>query len=284
MYKIGLLGDIHGNNFLLKRLFDLLDKELVDEYIVSGDIVTDGFENNEIISNVRERCKYVIAGNREVSLVNYDGVSWNNNPMMRSMLYTFNGLSSESMAFLKSLPIFDVFEIGNKKICVSHGSPYNVRNAVCASSEDIFERLLKDYPADIYVFAHTHESFHLMYKEKLFINAGAVSLSITQIPSSFYGILTIDDDLVNYEQRSYMYDFDGIKNYYVDSRFHKECFEWSNLLLAILKYGKSYHLDFIKFLTDSYNIEQMTDSLFNRKFYEYMNMNNLEIYNNVKNF
>ena len=43
-------------------------------------------------------------------------------------MYTFNSLSRENYLYLKTLPIYKVIEIEGKKICISHGSPFYIKD------------------------------------------------------------------------------------------------------------------------------------------------------------
>ena len=277
MKKIVILTDIHANNYLLMKVWQEIEAEGYDELIVCGDMITDGFENEEIVSFLRSKTNHLILGNREESIINYDGYSWENEDRWKSFLFTYKTLSDESMAFLKSLYNYKVIEIEGKKICFSHGSPYNVRDMVSAESEELFDRMINDFPADIYLFGHTHIDFYREYKGKIFLNTGAISLGCYPNKST-YGVLEIDGDNVSYSLKSVDYDFEMAKQYYLNHFYSQECIVWCNTILYTLKTGLDYGVIFIEWLNDHPDLD------FVEGFYAFMREQNLEVFKGDSRF
>ena len=278
MKKVAILNDIHGNYLLLKKALNSLENEKVDDYIFCGDMITDGFENNEVLDLIKSKTNNVVAGNREVSLVNYDGSSWINLRQWQPMLYVHNNLSKENKKFISSLPIFKIIKIENKTICISHGSPYKDRDLVYSNSCELFNKLIEDFGCDIYLFAHTHRPFYIQYRGKYFINCGAVSLLATGQPLSTYGILTIDHEKVNYDYIEQSYSFEELKTYFLKSDYYRSCGQWSNLLIYMLRDGFNYNCEFIAYLNEySKGNNQVNNEIWNEKFKEYMKIKKLKI-------
>ncbi len=276
--KIAIFSDIHSNNLVLKEILHKLKDEDINEYIFSGDYITDGFEDNEILSLIRSITSNIIAGNREVAIASYSDNSWENIKQLKSMLYSFRNMTEENKEYLKSLPISKLVNINGKKISISHGSPYNTRDAVWKDSYDVFDQLINEYDADIYITGHTHRAFDTTYKGKAFINSGAVSGPISGEPVATYGVLEIDGEDIKYSPRIYKYDYNAVKEYYLNSKYHQECQEWSNLLIYTLRDGFSYSCDFIKYLNQITNEDQVENSkLWDEKFKEYCKLNKLKI-------
>ena len=269
MKRIAILNDIHGNYMLLERVLRDLKYQNIDEYIICGDLVTDGFENELVVDTLKELTKYIIAGNRDEDIAKYDGVSWVNNERFKNMQYAFDELSEDNISYLKTLPIYKVIEINNKKICFSHGSPYNVRDSIKPHMFSIFDKLIEDFDCDIYLFAHTHQQFNTTYKNRWFINSGAINCPSSGIPASFYGILTIDGNIIKYEQKEYQYDFEELKRYYLESYYYKVCPEWTNLILYTLKTGNDQCCSFINSMKE--------DLSYKENFINYMKENDKEI-------
>lgn len=279
MKKIAILNDIHSNYLLLKLVLDDIQKYNVDDFIFCGDYVTDGFDNDIVVNTIKSKTQNIIAGNRDLSIANYDNMSWENINQMKSMLYTYNNITNDNKNFLKSLPIFKIFEIENKRICFSHGTPSDVRKLVSNTSFDVFDKLITEFSCDVYLFAHTHIPFHVIHKNKHFINSGAISCSVNNNPCSTYGILSIQDNNIQYCQKELCYNFEDVKKYYIESNYHKECNEWSNLILYTLKDGFDYCCDFIQFINNfSCGNEKIMSELWHEKFIEYMGYKNLEIF------
>ncbi len=280
MKKIAILNDIHGNNLLLNKVLDYLGKEeKIDDFIFCGDNITDGFQNNEVLDLIKSKTQNVIAGNRELSIANYDNKSWNNLTQWKPMLYVYNSLSKENKEYLLSLPTYKIIEIESKKICISHGTPFNVREYIDSNSKKIFDELIEKYPCDIYLFGHTHKPFSLKYQDRLFINSGTINLPANGIPKATYGILIVDNGNVSYIPKEYAYDFEEVKNYYLNSDYFKTCPEYCNLLIYMLRDGFDYCCDFIEYIKKySKGDEKITSELWHEKFCEYMDKKELKVF------
>lgn len=276
--KIAILTDIHGNLLLLNEVLKELKKENIDDYIFCGDNITDGFDNNEIINEIKSLTNNIILGNREKSIIEYDNKSWENKKQWKSMLYAYNSLSKENIKYLKTLNTYKIITIAGIKICISHGSPYNIRDLIYSDSYEKFDKLIKDYNCDIYLFGHTHKAFKTKYKGKLFINTGTLSLPTNKKAASTYGMLIINEKSIKYVQKKYKYDFEKIVEYYCNSDYYQICNEWCNLILYTLKYGIDYSNLFIEYLNKyCHDDEEKKNELWEEKFKEFMQKNNLEI-------
>ena len=273
MKKIAILSDIHGNNLLLKKVLDCLENDNIEDYVFLGDLVG-GFEDNEVLDSIKSKTRNVIAGNGETEASNYDNKSWENLDQWKPRLYVYKNLSKNNLNYISQLPIFKIIEIDGYKICISHGNPYSVNDAIHSNDYKIFDILIKEIPCDIYLFGHTHEPFKEFYKDKLFINPGAICCSSYGKPVSSYGILFLDKERIDYVPKEYYYNFEELKNYYLRSKYHKECIEWSNLFIYSLRDGYGYFQDFIKFATEISD----NNKSWNDKFEEFMKSKNLEIF------
>lgn len=278
--KIAIIADIHSNLFLLKKHLDDIQKRNITEICFLGDYITDGFENNDVI-NLIKQYKYVIAGNRDISVANYDGFSWNNSDQFKNMLYAYNNITAKNINYLKSLPHFKIITLNNKKICLSHGTPFNTREIVNHNSFDVFDRLIQGFNCDIYLFAHTHEAYCTNHKNRLFINPGSVILPADG-PSSKYGILDLDN--MSYEQIAIPYDFEEIKKYYINSDFFLQNREWCNIIIYTNEMGIDYMCAFIDFIREKSKKENIDikksipNDLWHTSFLEFMNLNGFDIY------
>lgn len=278
--KIAIISDIHSNYYCFKEILNDIKNKKIDEILFLGDYITDGFDNNKILDIVK-KYDYVIAGNRELSIVNYAGSSWENLLQFSNMLYTYKDISKENMEYLKTLPQYKIINLHGKRICLSHGSPADSREIVLPSSTDLFDNLIEKYDCDIYLFGHMHLAYNITYKNRLFINPGSVILPADS-PTSKYGILDLDTNL--YEQISIEYNFKELRNYYIASDFFKFNKEWCNILIHTNESGFDYICDFIDFIkqkADKKGIDIsnfIPNNLWTSSFLEFMKLNNLYIY------
>jgi putative phosphoesterase len=283
--KIAVFADIHSNYPVFMEAYKDALSNSVDMFLFLGDNVTDGFDGNKILDIIKNSNGYSINGNRELSIIDYDNNKderWNKYLQFRSMKYGYECLSKENIEYLKGLPIYKILNIANKKICISHCSPYDVRGTVGCDSYDIFDKLIEDYDCDIYLFGHEHVSYYTEYKNRYFINPGSLGIPTNGCPFS-YGLLTINDNIIDYKRVDIMYDYDKLEGYYRNSDYYKEATIWCSLLLLNMK-TKENHVYF--FINDVYkkaeekNIdisEAIPDDLFISIYQEYMENNNKSI-------
>lgn len=278
--KIAILADIHSNCFLLKKALQDIEERGIQDILFLGDYITDGFENNQVIDIIK-KYKYVIAGNRDLSVSNYDGVSWDNLVQYKNMLYAYNNITRENLNYLKALPHYKIITLNNKKICLSHGTPFNNRDLVYHNSFNIFDKLISSYNCDIYLSAHTHEAYYTTYKNKVFINPGSITLP-SDSPTSKYGILDLKNMV--YEQVSTPYDFTELRNYYLNTDYFKNNREWCNILFSVNETGIDYICKFIDFINEKAVMENINiknnipNSLWNAAFLEFIKINMLNLY------
>ncbi len=185
--KIAVFSDIHSNYLVFKKAYDDSIIRKVDMYIYLGDNITDGFDGSKILDIIKNSKGYSINGNREVSILNYHfnkDSNWDNSIQFESMKYGYESLSKENIDYISTLPIYNIIDINGKKICISHGTPYNVRGRARKDSTILFDDLIKDFNCDIYLFGHEHDYYYTKYKNKYFMNPGSIGL-----PSdgSYYG-------------------------------------------------------------------------------------------------
>ena len=270
MKKIAIISDIHSHQGLFEAVLNEVD-DVVDEYIFLGDYITDGPNANEVLRLVQKYGDYIIAGNREVDLANYDGYRWHERVRYKSKEFTYRELSKASCDFIKKLPIYQIIEAGNKRICLAHGSPYDVREAVFDKSYALFDKLIADFACDVYLFGHQHRPFQIKYRGCWFINPGSVNTPLDQRATSKYGILTIDDE-ITYEAKEIVYDWDAAAEYYINSDYLLVCPEWANLLIYVLRDGIDYRKLFVEKLLATRNDATVVCRLeWHRIFQEFMN-------------
>jgi tRNA U34 5-carboxymethylaminomethyl modifying GTPase MnmE/TrmE len=69
MEKIAVLNDIHGNLFLLNKALNYLKDKNISKFLICGDFLTDGPDDNKIIDILKSLDSEIILGNREESIL-----------------------------------------------------------------------------------------------------------------------------------------------------------------------------------------------------------------------
>ena len=255
---------------------DDIKKEKVDKVIFLGDYITDGEDANEIIDIVKNTADYAILGNRERYMLKYSPAKKDYNNY-KTIAYTYNILSKESLKYIKSLNGFKIIKLNDVKFLLIHGDEQ------LNNSEDMiamFDKIIEDYHFDICLFGHTHNYSYTEYRDKIFINPGSIGQP-TDSPTYKYCILDLGNQ-VNVKLREFNVSdsFNDLKEKYETSEYYKENPIWSTLILAGIKDGKDYCSPFIHKLNAKIEAAEFIDAesfnkIWNETYEEYINNNQL---------
>ena len=201
--KIAIISDVHGNSVALKEV--LLDCKInnVDKYVFPGDLVNDLPFGNETLEIVKDVSQYVIEGNKEEYLKEYNRAHYNwKNIQFKNAIFMNNELTKDNLNFVCNLPSNLSLEFEGIKLKVVHGSPESVEEQIHKNREDLVDKYTKKLEEDVLVFGHTHEP--IWYKNtnrKLIVNAGCMGVSPYYEAKAEYIILHINNKNVEVEKR-----------------------------------------------------------------------------------
>lgn len=253
MRKFAVIGDIHSNMFAFDKILNELKKDEINEYIFLGDYVLDGFDSNAVLEKVRNLSENVIYGNKEEDLWVLEGEkleNWRKLDRWKNFIYAYDRITPENFEYMKNLDKYKILDICGKKVIFFHGSPSKTRDYIIENNNEMFDKIIDEYDCDVYILAHTHLHFYKEYKDKIFINPGSAGMPISHGRKFMYGILYIDENSIEYEQKEIKYNYEELKEYLLSSDYHQEVFVWSKLSLCNLKYSKNYTGNFIKYIKE----------------------------------
>jgi len=271
------MADIHSNYLVFKKAYEDAISKNVDSFIFLGDYVTDGFDANKIIDIIKNSKGYVINGNRETLFIDYSihkHEKWDKYIECSSRKYGYECLSQNNLEYLKTLSIYKIIDINNKKICISHGTPNDVRGTVLPDSYLEFDKLIDEYSCDIYMFGHQHRQFYVNYKGKIFVNPGSIGLPTDGGPFK-YGIINIGED-ISYDDVIIEYEYKELERYYKDSDYYKNSKIWCELILMTIKDRYNHCGEYMKTIrrnAKNKNIDisyAIPDDLFSTSFEDYI--------------
>ncbi|NLL01847.1 MAG: hypothetical protein GX265_02365 [Mollicutes bacterium] len=283
--KLAVFADIHSNNLVFKKAYEDTKKMAIDKYIFLGDYVTDGIDSNKVLEIVKNSDGYVIRGNRDDAILSYhngQNQHWNDYIQWQNMVYGYQVLNTENIAYLKTLPFFQTIKVANKKIMMFHASPYNMTEKILKESYDVFDKLIRDFNCDIYLFGHSHRSFVAFYKKCYFICPGSIGLPCEDYPFK-YGILTIEKGKISYEIIKVYYNYQELYDYYTKSDYYQKNTPWCRLILTTLKDGRDhfeYFINYSKKVAQKNNIDTskgIPDNLFLQTLDDYLQKQNYYI-------
>ena len=106
---------------------------------------------------------------------------------------------------------------------------------------------------DICLYGHTHVYCDEMYKGHRFINPGSIGQS-TDSPTYKYCILNIEDTIdIQLKEFSVNKSLLEFEEDYKNTKYYKENYIWSNLILDTIREGKDYCVLFLDILNSKLN-------------------------------
>lgn len=259
--RIAVLSDIHSNLLALNLIANDLKKENVDKICCLGDYITDGENDNEVLSVIREIADYAILGNREKYILDYSPARQEYNDR-KPISTTYHNLKRENFEYLKTLKDTRIARAGHFKILLHHGDKYYYDDC---SIEKAFDELIGEFEFDICLFGHSHRHTYFKYKDRLFINPGSVGQPCDS-PSYKYCILDVTDRVdVRFRGFNVEETFDELMGAYRRTDYYKKNRVWASLVLHTIRGGRDYNAPFLRKVDDRVkNADELTAEEFNK--------------------
>ena len=260
--KIAVMGDIHENLFAFNLALEDAKKQGVEKYLFLGDYITDGDNPNEALDLVKKYGDYVIRGNREKYLLNFD-MKKKDYVNLKAIKFTIDLLSDNNMKYIKSLKDYLLISLNGKKFLMIHGDQYyyDIKDQIV-----IWNRIIDEYPEfDICLIGHSHIFCDTMYKGKRFINPGAIGYPFDG-PAYKYCVLNVDD-LVITELREFSVadSYKELEEQYKKGNFYKENTIWGNVVLDTIRESANYFEVFIDIVFSKIDRDTLTSEIFNKR-------------------
>ena len=162
---IAIISDIHGNITALKAVLDDIKnyKDEIDQILCLGDLVGYNPEPEKTINLIKKTCDIVIGGNHDKSMVDEVDTRWFKYSIKKSIQWTKENLSKESLTYLDSLKLREDITIGNYNLILAHGSP---------KRSSPFQYIFNEYD--------------IKNIEPLIFNSNILFIGHTHVPSCYY--------------------------------------------------------------------------------------------------
>lgn len=171
--RILVLSDIHANYEALLSL----DKHVreCDCVLSLGDITGYSCAVNECIDYARNNNFICIQGNHDRYVI--EGLDCQTKFLNESVRFGINHaisvISTENLAWLKTLPLVYSIKIDNTTILIAHGSPFDPINCYVYENNTDFEAW-NQFIYDYIFIGHTHRELTHQVKNSIIINPGSV--------------------------------------------------------------------------------------------------------------
>lgn len=163
--KYLVFSDIHGSEFYAKKIQELVNKESPDNVILLGDLYYHGPRNPLTLGhNPMKVCEIF-------------------NEMKDKVLCVKGNCDAEVDEMISEFKMTQNLElkIGNKNFFFTHGHKFNIDNE-------------PNTDFDVMVYGHFHTGFIKEKGNKIFVNAGSISLPKNDTPNSF--LIITDDEII----------------------------------------------------------------------------------------
>jgi predicted phosphodiesterase len=184
--RCAVISDVHSNLEALTAVMDRIDALCIDRIFCLGDVVGYHADHEACVRMVRKRCHLCIQGNHDRAAIGAIEPYDFGRVGRHAVLWTRRTLSSESRAFLASLPRF----LSTPDCILTHAGLYpepNDRTRIVSreAAERHLDALAFDgYPSPVCFFGHTHKA--LAYER----SGGATVTRLAEVvrlqPAAFY--------------------------------------------------------------------------------------------------
>jgi putative phosphoesterase len=212
--RIAVISDVHANLPALRAVIADVTAIGCDAVWCTGDLVGRGPHPNEVVDEVRSLGIPSVQGNwdeavgmgREVT-----GVIWASPETeadgYASLAWTTTRITDENCSWLRQLPSTMRLEIEGRTALLFHGTPLKENEYLWEDRPSrYFARIASDEGDDIFLFGHTHQTFHRTLGPAHFIAAGSVGCGEEGDARARYAVLYVTEAEVVVGFRSVEYD------------------------------------------------------------------------------
>ena len=204
VYRVAMLGDIHGNVAALEAALADIARKGADRLVVTGDLVLNGPRPSEVVQRVRsleDAGALVIQGNTDIAVADGDfsaAYPWLDEVPAGHQAaadWAHDHLSDEELEYLRRLPAERRLWVDDTLLLVCHGSPGSQTAGlpVDLDSSVTVERVTRT-DARVIGCGHTHVADVRELGRKLIVNPGSCGYAFDGSPSACWALLTIDSE------------------------------------------------------------------------------------------
>ena len=179
--KIAVLSDIHGNSYALEKVLEAVKEAGAERLIVLGDIVGYYYYPDKILELLADFPFDIIKGNHEVILQDLEEQKIDPLKLQekygKGHFFALQKLDRATRKWLYSLPFQRSLEIGNIRLQMNHGSPWNYDEYIYPDADPEILEKCNSTAHDFVLIGHSHYSFAYQCTHSILINVGSVGQS-----------------------------------------------------------------------------------------------------------
>ncbi len=198
--RIAVFSDIHSNLSALQASIAYARHLGAEGFAFLGDLISDGPDPHAVLSVLRELaaqkpCWFVRGNREEYMLAHHEnpGDGWVQSSHYGSFLYTYQQLTEEDIAFLRSMQRTCRIEVpGCPRVLMCHSTPTDSRLMIYPGTEAA-DNLLKGVQETTVLSGHCHLQYRYEAFGKQLINPGAVGSHSNGQARAQFAILRCED-------------------------------------------------------------------------------------------
>ncbi|MBN2572865.1 MAG: YfcE family phosphodiesterase [Ignavibacteriales bacterium] len=217
--KIGILSDIHANNYALEAVLNYLILNKVNKIFILGDFVGYYYGVKEMFNLLESWDCESIGGNHETIIKDIKLNRISQNEVVKKYgsghMVALETMTKMQTVFLFNLPPSLLIEINKKKIFLCHANPWLSSEYIYSNSDISLLKKFGEYDYDYIFFGHSHYPFSFKINNTVCINPGSVGQPRDKYSLSSLVIFDTVNDTFSFHKIPYDKTklFDDIQNY-----------------------------------------------------------------------
>lgn len=245
--KVAFLSDVHSNYHALMSCYQYIEKSRIDYVCYLGDYISDLPYPVRTIEAIKEFARnhtcFYIKGNREEYMENAfkNNILFKKGSQQGSLLYTFENLRNEDIAWFMSLPVSSEVAIGDyAPFGISHGGYDNSRDIITICDNTAYD-FIKKQRTRLHVLGHSHKPFLYKRDGKILLNPGSVGVPVSGRTRAQMAVVTFHSDTIMPDLVELSYDTEAAVREFYESGLLEYADVWARTIIAILKTGEHYN-------------------------------------------
>lgn len=205
--RLGLLGDVHGNDIALEAVLRAARDLGTDGLLVTGDLVGYYFAPGRVLELLSAWQTWTVRGNHEDMLIrarsDLDALTEIEGKYGCGLRHALSALSGDELDRLCNLPHPLDLELGGRRVLLCHGAPWDNDCYVYPdASPDVLERCAAG-GHDLVVLGHTHYAMVHRVGATTIVNPGSVGQPRDRRPGAAWALYDTSSGEVTLRREPY---------------------------------------------------------------------------------
>lgn len=206
--KVGVISDIHGNQYALEAILKTAKNEGIEKLLVLGDIVGYYYHPELVLKMLSEWDYEIIKGNHEVLLQdlkeNKIAAQVLEKKYGRGHEHALKNIDNKTQQWLFALPEQKSIVIDGVSFQMNHGSPKSIDEYIYPDASPEQLEKCNSVEHDFVLIGHSHYAFSHQCSHSILINCGSVGQSRQKGGLAYW--LVVDTADKSFEIKTTPYD------------------------------------------------------------------------------